>query len=76
MYVIINRAAFAFVSPKIGGLVKEFTPSDWMDGKDAKRQGRYTQLAMVATKIALEDSKVDTEKLDKVRIGRRSSPHQ
>ncbi|CAN0577337.1 unnamed protein product, partial [Ectocarpus sp. 12 AP-2014] len=26
---------------KIGCLVKDFKPSDWMDGKDAKRQGRY-----------------------------------
>ena len=46
--------------------MKDFTPSDWMDGKDAKRQGRYTQFAMAATKLALEDSKLDTEALDRV----------
>lgn len=51
--------------------MKDFTPSDWMDGKDAKRQGRYTQFAMAATKIALEDSKLDTEAVDKVKGGER-----
>lgn len=51
---------------QIGCLVKDFKPSDWMDGKDAKRQGRYTQFAMAATKMALEDSKLDTEAVDKV----------
>lgn len=40
-----------------------------MDRKDAKRQGRYTQFAMAATKIALEDAKLDTEAVDKVRCG-------
>ncbi|CAM9305022.1 unnamed protein product [Ectocarpus sp. 12 AP-2014] len=54
---------------KIGCLVKDFKPSDWMDGKDAKRQGRYTQFAMAATKLALEDSKLDTEAVDKDRFG-------
>lgn len=46
--------------------MKDFTPSDWMDGKDAKRQGRYTQFAMAATKMALDDAKLDTEAVDKV----------
>lgn len=51
---------------QIGCLVKDFTPSDWMEGKDAKRQGRYTQFAMAATKLALEDAKLDAEALEKV----------
>lgn len=46
--------------------MKDFTPSDWMDGKDAKRQGRYTQFAMAATNLALEDAKLDAEALEKV----------
>lgn len=37
-----------------------------MEGKDAKRQGRYTQFAMAATKLALEDAKLDAEALEKV----------
>lgn len=48
--------------------MKDFTPTDWMDGKDAKRQGRYTQFAIGATKIALEDAKLNTEDLDKVIV--------
>lgn len=49
---------------QVGCLVKDFTPADWMDGKEAKRQGRYTQFAMAATSMALEDAKLDTEAVD------------
>lgn len=62
----MNAIAMTRRARQIGCLVKDFTPSDWMEGKDAKRQGRYTQFAMAATKIALEDAKLDKEALDKV----------
>lgn len=52
---------------QIGCLVKDFTPSDWMEPKEAKRQGRYTQFAMAATTLALKDAQLDTETLDKVK---------
>lgn len=52
--------------PQVGCLVKDFKAADYMDGKDAKRQGRYTQFAMAATKIALEDAQLDSEAVDKV----------
>lgn len=54
---------------KIGCLVKDFDPGEYMDKKEAKRQGRYTQFAMAATDLALKDAKLDTEAVDKDRFG-------
>ena len=41
---------------KIAAEVKNFDPSSFMDPKDAKRTTRYIQLAMGASKEAMEDS--------------------
>lgn len=38
--------------------VKNFNPSDYMDSKDARKMARFTQLAVAAAKMALDDSKL------------------
>lgn len=55
---------------KIGGEVKDFDPKPFFnDPKDARRADRYTQLAMAASKMAMEDSGMDPEAVDKTRVG-------
>lgn len=54
---------------QIAGEVKEFDPSQYMDKKEAKRMDRSTQFAIAASKLALEDAKLDLEVEDKTRIG-------
>ncbi len=55
---------------KIGGEVPDFNPGDWMDPKDAKRNDRYTQFAVGATRMAMADAKLDVKDLDDpVRFG-------
>lgn len=49
--------------------VKGFNPGDHFDRKEARRYDRYTQFALVAAKEALEDAKVDLNKLDKENVG-------
>lgn len=49
--------------------VKGFNPGDHFDRKEARRYDRYTQFALVAAKEALEDAKVDLDKLDKENVG-------
>ena len=45
---------------QIGGEVKDFVPQQYFKNpKDARRTDRYTQLAMAAAKMAIEDSGVD-----------------
>ncbi len=49
--------------------VKNFKPEDCLDGKQVKRMDRFCQLAMVASKEAVENSKLDLEDVDKERLG-------
>lgn len=54
---------------KIAGEVKNFSPEEYMDKKEAKRMDKFTQFAVAGTKLAIEDSKLDIDKLDKERFG-------
>ena len=49
--------------------VKNLNINDFIDRKEARKMDRYTQLAMIAAKQAVEDSKMDLETEDKNRIG-------
>ena len=51
---------------RIGGQVRGFDPKPFFKNpKDLRRTDRFTQLAMAAAKMALEDSGIDTKKLDR-----------
>lgn len=54
---------------KIAGEVKDFNASDFMEKKEAKRMDRFTQYAVAASKMAMEDSNIDTDNIDKNRFG-------
>ena len=54
---------------QIAGEVKDFEPANYMDKKEAKRMDRFTQFAVAATRMAIEDSGLNLETEDKTRIG-------
>jgi 3-oxoacyl-[acyl-carrier-protein] synthase II len=54
---------------KVGGEIRDFDPGKFMDPKEAKRNDRYTQYAVAASRMAIEDAQVDTTKLDAERFG-------
>jgi len=55
---------------KIAGEVTEFDPYLYFkNAKSPKRTDRFTQFAMAASKMALEDSGIDLEKTDRDRFG-------
>ena len=54
---------------KIAGEVKDFHPEEWLGRKDAKRMDRFAQLALVASYLALQDSKLNLDNEDRHRIG-------
>jgi 3-oxoacyl-[acyl-carrier-protein] synthase II len=56
------------MSTKIAGEVKDFNASDYIDKKEAKRMDLYTQYAVSAAKMAVEDSGLDLEKTDLNRM--------
>ncbi len=53
----------------IAGEVKDFNPEDYIEKKEIKRLDRFTQFAIAATKMALEDSKLNLLQIDRTRAG-------
>ena len=55
---------------KIAGEVRDFEPAPYFKNpKSAKRTDRFTQFAVAASQLALKDSGVDLEKIDRNRFG-------
>ncbi len=55
---------------RIGGETKNFEAKQYFrEPKDARRADRYIQLAVAASKMALEDSGLDVGKIDVTRFG-------
>ena len=49
--------------------VKGFNSADFIDRKEARKMDLYTQYALAAAKMAIEDSGMDLETIDKNEIG-------
>ena len=49
--------------------IKNLNVNDYLDRKEARKMDRYTQLALIAAKQAVEDSGMDLEAIDKNRVG-------
>jgi 3-oxoacyl-[acyl-carrier-protein] synthase II len=55
---------------RIAGEVHDFEPKDYFNNpKDVRRTDRYSHLAMAAAKMAMKDSGVEMEKLNRHRFG-------
>lgn len=56
-------------STKIAGEVTDFDPGNYFDRKEARRMDRFTQFALAATMMALEDASLDLSRENRDRIG-------
>ena len=54
---------------KIAGEVKDFDPTQYMDGKQARRMARFSQLAVAAGLRAVESARLDIFREDPFRVG-------
>jgi len=55
---------------KVAGEVKNFTAKDYIDFKEARRMARFTQFAVAASKMAMQDASAEVGKdIDAERIG-------
>ncbi len=54
---------------QIAGEIKNFNPIDYIDSKKVRRQDRFVQFAIVASKDAIKDSGLELTKEDPKRIG-------
>ncbi len=57
------------LSCKISGEVKGFNPLDFMEKKEARRMSRFSWFAVAASRMAIEDAKLDLSKEPQDRIG-------
>ncbi|MDY8135113.1 beta-ketoacyl-ACP synthase II [Aquimarina sp. 2201CG5-10] len=49
--------------------VKNYTPTDYFDRKEARKLDRFAQYAIVSSEEAIKDADIDLEKVDKFRVG-------
>jgi 3-oxoacyl-[acyl-carrier-protein] synthase II len=54
---------------KIAGEVEEFDPKDYINHKNARRMDRFSQFGVVCSKMALLDSNIHLEHIEKNLIG-------
>ena len=54
---------------KVSGEVQDFEPADYMDKREARRMGRFTQLAVSAAYEAFDQSGLDMSREDPTRVG-------
>ncbi len=65
----VTRIDVSNLSTKVAAEIKGFDASQYIDKKEARRMDRYNQFAMVAAKLAVEDSKLELDKLDLDKCG-------
>ncbi len=54
---------------KIAAEVRNFDPTPYLSPKEIKRMDRFVQFAVVSAKLAVADSKIDLNKIDRNRAG-------
>lgn len=54
---------------KLAGEVKNYEPEEHFDRRTAKRLDRYSQFALIATREAMKDSKIDIQTINPERFG-------
>jgi 3-oxoacyl-[acyl-carrier-protein] synthase II len=54
---------------QIGGEVRDFEPTDYMDRRDARRMARFSQFAVAAARQAVEHAGLDLDAIDRTRAG-------
>lgn len=54
---------------RIAAEVRGFDPADYLDRKTVKRMDRFSQFAVAAARLAVQDAGLDLETLDSERVG-------
>lgn len=65
----IERIDVSDLPTQVGAEVKEFDADQFLEKKELKRLDRFTQYALAATQMAVEEAKIDFTTVDKERVG-------
>ena len=66
---LTTRCDVSDLSCKVSGEVKGFEPLDWLDRKEARHMARFSQLAVAASTMAIQNADLDTSKENQERLG-------
>jgi 3-oxoacyl-[acyl-carrier-protein] synthase II len=66
---LLTRFDTASLSTKVAAEVKDFEPTEWIEKKESRHMDRFAQFAIAAAKLAVQDSGLDFEKVNKERAG-------
>ena len=66
---LITRFDAGAYSTRIAGEVKDFDPLQYMDAKELRRTDLAQQFAIAASQMALDDSGMDLDVIDRDRVG-------
>ena len=65
----IERIDVSDLPAKVASEVKDFNPEDFIEKKESRRMDRFAQFALTAAQMAVADSKLDLDKINKERFG-------
>ena len=66
---LLTRFDTSDLPTKVAAEVKYFEPTEWINKKESRHMDRFAQFAIAAAKMAVQDSGLDFEKVDKERAG-------
>lgn len=66
---LIERVDVSDLPVKVAGEIKDFDPNEFIEKKEVKRMDRFSQYAMAAAQMAINNSKLNFEATNKERIG-------
>jgi 3-oxoacyl-[acyl-carrier-protein] synthase II len=66
---LLTRFDTSDLPTKVAAEVKNFEPTEWINKKESRHMDRFAQFALAAAKLAVQDSGLDFEKVDKERAG-------
>jgi len=66
---IIKQMDASRYKTQIACEVKDFNPEQWIDRKDARKMDKFCQMAVGVADMAIKDSGMDLEKINKDRVG-------
>ncbi|HEY8909199.1 MAG TPA: beta-ketoacyl-ACP synthase II [Desulfosporosinus sp.] len=66
---LLTRFDTSDLPTKVAAEVKNFEPTDWISKKESRHMDRFAQFALAAAMMAVKDSGLDFEKVDKERAG-------
>lgn len=65
----IERVDVSDIPTTVSAEIKNFEPGQYIDKKELKRMDRFAQYATVAAQIAVENSKLDFDSINRERVG-------